>query len=375
MKQVRVNVTTATNAASIRREKRNGRDVIIVPSATLPDNVIMNKIKYVPDEIAKGFMTLNGTLAPFGHPTVNGDFVSASHPDGLAVSYIGAHNENVRRENGRVLIDKVIYVEVANQSPNGKAVIAAINAGKPVHTSTGLLCSLDEPDGEDHDHIARDMYFDHDAILLNEAGAATPDQGVGMMVNAAGEKLDVINSVYADMADEEVTHAAHRLAHAIDKKQRASGVDSLLSKILEAIGLGRATPQHTNESEDTMAGENQDTDLSKRVDALSEEMGKMPETIANAVTAALKPVIDAQAEITANAKAKDDAELADHVAAIVKANIMDESAAGELTLNAARALAPKAKAGKAANLNPALNSKDDADEFAGVDLNAEMEAK
>ena len=27
------------------------------------------------------------------------------------------------------------------------------------------------------------MYFDHDAILLGEEGAATPSQGVGMMVN------------------------------------------------------------------------------------------------------------------------------------------------------------------------------------------------
>jgi hypothetical protein len=374
MKQVRVNVTTSTNAASIRREKRNGRDVVIVPSATLPDNVVMNKIKYVPDEIEKGFMTLNGTLAPFGHPKVNGDFVSASDPAGLAVGYIGAHNENVRRENGRVLIDKVIDVEVANQSPNGKAVMAAINEGKPVHTSTGLLCSLDAPDGDDHDHIARNMYFDHDAILLNEAGAATPDQGVGMMVNAAGEKLDVINSTLEQQADEEVGYAAMRLAQALERKERASETSGFLAKILDAIGIGRATPQ-TNESEDTMADENQNADLSKRVDALSEEMGKMPETIANAVTAALKPVLDAQAEITANAKAKDDAELAEHRTAIVKANIMDEAAAGELTLNAARALAPKAKAGKAANLNPALNSKDDADEFAGVDLNADMEAK
>jgi len=359
MKQIRVNVTTTTNAAAIRREKRNGRDVVIVPSATLPDNVVMNRIKYVPDEIEKGFMTLNGTLAPFGHPQVNGDFVSASDPAGLAVGYIGAHNENVRRENGRVLIDKVIDVEVANQSPNGKAVMAAINAGKPVHTSTGLLCSLDAPDGDDHDHIARNMYFDHDAILLNEAGAATPDQGVGMMVNAAGEKLDVINSTLEQQADEEVGYAAMRLAQALERKERASETSGFLAKILDAIGIGRATPQ-TNESEDTMADENQSTDLSKRVDALSEEMGKMPETVANAIAAALKPLTDAQAETVANAKAADDVELAGHVAAIVKANMMDEATAGELTLNAARKLAETAKPKGAAPLNPAFVGNDQA---------------
>jgi hypothetical protein len=374
MKQVRVNVTTAVNMAAIRTEKRNGRDVMIVPSATLPDGVIMNNIKYPADEIEKGFMTLNGTLAPFGHPRVNGDYVSASHPDGLAVSYIGAHNENVRRENGRVLVDKVIDVEVANQSPNGKAVMAAINAGKPVHTSTGLLCSLDEPDADDHEHIARDMYFDHDAILLNEEGAATPEQGVGMMVNAKGEQIDVINSTLEQQADEEVTWAAQRLAGALERKQRASETDGFLGKILEAIGL-RSTTSQQNESEDTMAGENQNTDLSERVDTLSDTVGKIGETIANAVADAVKPLIDAQAVITANAKAKDDVELAGHVTAIVKANLMDEAAAGELTLNAARALASKAKAGKATGLNASFTGNDAKDEFEGVDLNADLEAK
>jgi len=367
MKQVRVNVTTAANMAAIRREKRNGRDVVVVPSATLPDNVIMNNIKYPADEIAKGFMTLNGTLAPFGHPKVNGDFVSAAHPDGLAVSYIGAHNDNVRRENGRVLIDKVIDVEVANQSPNGKAVMAAIDAGKPIHTSTGLMCSLDEPDADDHEHIARNMYFDHDAILLNEKGAATPDQGVGMMVNAEGEQIDVINSTFSEDADRQLDWALRDVARAMEAKDRASLLERMKTAIIEAFSPVRE-PHETHEKENTMDKEQFDA-LSGKVNALTEAQDKMGETIKEAVNAALKPVLDAQAEITANAKAKDEAELAEHVAAIVKANILDKDSAKELTLNAARKLAEKAKPGKAANLNPALNTGD-TDEFADFDLNA-----
>lgn len=42
MRTVRVNIRTLANAGAIRREKRNGRDVVIVPSATLPDNIVMN---------------------------------------------------------------------------------------------------------------------------------------------------------------------------------------------------------------------------------------------------------------------------------------------------------------------------------------------
>ena len=70
--------------------------------------------------------------------------------------------------------------------------------------------------------------------------------------------------------------------------------------------------------------------------------------IGNAVAAAMKPIND-QLEAQANsAKATEEAELKTLREKIVAGNIMDEAAAGELTLNAARALAPKAEPGKAA---------------------------
>ena len=64
MTQIRANIRTAVNSAKIRREKRNGRDVIIVPSATLPDNIIMNRIMYPADVIEAGYKTLERTPAP-----------------------------------------------------------------------------------------------------------------------------------------------------------------------------------------------------------------------------------------------------------------------------------------------------------------------
>src|SRR6478752_9396908 len=96
--QVRVNVRTLANVNAVRKEKRNGRDLVIVPSATLPDNIIMNGIKYPAEEIAKSYQTLNRSPAPLGHPLVNGKFVSARDPEGLNIGYIGAWNENVRQD-------------------------------------------------------------------------------------------------------------------------------------------------------------------------------------------------------------------------------------------------------------------------------------
>lgn len=370
MKKIRVNIRSVANIAAIRHEKRNGRDVIVVPSATLPDDIVMNGIKYPADEIEKSFKSLNRTPAPYGHPTINGKLVSARDPEGINVGYIGAWNENVRRENGRVFLDKVIDVEVANRTESGKAVLNAIEKGEPIHTSTGLLCELDAANGDDYKYIARNMFFDHDAILLNEDGAATPDQGVGMLVNSSGEQeeIEVVNSVLSE-ADRDLDWAVDSAVRAIEKMQKVSLYERIKSAILDAVLASGREPKANQEKLD-MADEKKLEELSATVNTLSETVSKINETIANAVTAAVKPLTDNLAEIQANQKAKDDAELTELVGRIVKANVMDEDTAKELTLNAARALAEKAKPGKAAPVAAGAFAVNNDDEWAGYDLNA-----
>jgi hypothetical protein len=354
--QVRVNVRTLANVKGVRKEKRNGRDLVIVPSATLPDNIIMTGIKYPAEEIAKSYQTLNRSPAPLGHPLVNGKFVSARDPEGLNIGYIGAWNENVRQEGGRVLLDKVIDVEVANRSEGGKAVLAAIEAGGPIHTSTGLLAIMEAVNADDHKRVARAMVFDHDAILLNEDGAATPDQGVGMLVNAKGEfeEIEVINSAMTDAADQEIDWAGTRLVEALMRRQNISVWEKVKSAIMDAIGSGREPSTNTKE-DDMPVTDEQFKSLSDEVKTLSGSMAKIGETIANSVTAALKPVLDAQAEMVANQKAKDDAEHAELVTKIVNGKVLDEATAKATPLATLRALAPKADPKAAAALNSAFN--------------------
>ena len=358
MKTVRVNVRSVANVAAVRTEMRNGRSVMVVPSATLPDDIVMNGIRYPADEIAKSYATLNRTPAPYGHPRINGKFVSAREPEGINLGWIGAHNENARRENGRVLLDKVIDVEVANRTEQGRAVLAAINAGDPVHTSTGLLCELEPVEGDENIRAnARNIYFDHDAILLNEEGAATPEDGVGMLVNAKGEQqeIEVINSALSE-ADRDLDWAVDSLARALEKRERAPMLERMKSAIIDAFaGFGREPSFNEKENDMTVTKEQFDA-LSEKVNALSDGIGA---AVTEAVNAAVKPLTDNLEAMQNAQKAKDDAELAGHVATIVKANLLDEDSAKELTLNAARKLAEKAKPGKAAGLNsaPVLNTQ------------------
>jgi hypothetical protein len=375
-KRVRVNVRSLANTKAVRREKRNGRDVVIVPSATLPDNVIMNNVLYPADEIEKSYLSLSRAPAPLGHPLINNQLVSARDPEGINIGWIGAWNENVRRENGRVFLDKVIDVEVANRSEGGKSVLSAIDKAEPVHTSTGLYCNLEAANGDvDYKHIARDIEFDHDAILLGEQGAATPEQGVGIFVNSQGEneQITVINSAL-DTAEQELDWAGMHLLSALERRERASVWERIKYAIMEAVTShdGRETSANTGDAD--MADEKQLEELSAKVHALTEANEKIGETIANtvaqAVKEAVKPLTDAQAEMKANQDAKDEAEMADLVNTIVKANLLEEDDAKGLTLNAARALAKKATPGKAAGLNAAFTGNTTGDEWAGYDLNA-----
>jgi hypothetical protein len=341
---------------------RHGRKVKVVSAATLPDNIVMNRLMYPADEIEKSYRSLERTNAPYGHPMVNGKFISAHDPEGINIGHIGAWNENVRRENGRVFMDKVIDVEVANTTDRGRAVLAALDIGDPIHTSTGLFCNVEEAKTDEYDGIARDIMFDHDAILLNEEGAATPDQGVGVYVNSSGstEDIEVINSAL-DKADDCLDWAMDDVVRALDKREKASLADQLKALLLKAIGQGSQIEKET----EMAVTDEQFKELTAKVNSLAESVSaeSIGKAIGDAVTNAVKPLTDNMAEMKANQKAKDDAELEGYVTQIVKANLLDEADAKGLTLNAAKALAEKAKPGKAAAINGAFGGKSDDDGF------------
>ncbi|MEP8924053.1 hypothetical protein ABKU21_03070 [Enterobacter hormaechei] len=191
---MQVNITTKVNSQSIRRETYNGREHLVLPSYTLPANVVMNGGLYTAEEIDAHYQGLEGTLAPLGHPQVNGQFVSAFSPEGLVVGFVGAWNRNVKKSGNRIYLEKWVDVSKAEESPGGRELlerVAAIERGDdvpPIHTSVAAFLDQLEPNEQQRatgaNWVAKIHSMDHDAILLHEVGAATPEQGVGLMVNA-----------------------------------------------------------------------------------------------------------------------------------------------------------------------------------------------
>ncbi|MEQ5315743.1 hypothetical protein ABN239_01700 [Providencia vermicola] len=227
---IQVNVTTKVNSASIRRETYNGREHIIIPSYTLPANVIMNGGLYPSTEIDAHYRGLEGTLAPLGHPTVNGEFVSALSAEGINQGHVGAWNRNVAKVGNRIYVEKWIDVNKAKESEGGREVLARVEAlesgesSEPIHTSVAVfleqLEANDEQKAQGYNWIAKIHSMDHDAILLHESGAATPTQGVGMMVNADQATEMRINN--GALTGETYREKEHKLTMAA-RKQFASG--------------------------------------------------------------------------------------------------------------------------------------------------------
>lgn len=188
IKQIHIN--SEVGEKQLRRVTYNGREHIVVSSKTLPFGVVMNGGLYTREQIERHYEKLDNTLAPLGHPEVNGEFISAHSPEGLNLGFIGAWNRNPRIEGNRVALEKWIDVEKAKESAGGRELIDRIEqieagSGEPIHTSIAVyLRELPAPPDAEYKWIADIDSVDHDAILLHQTGAATPEQGVGMMVNA-----------------------------------------------------------------------------------------------------------------------------------------------------------------------------------------------
>lgn len=242
-KRVMIQCRTTVNRDAVSRTSIDGVEHIIVSSATLPDDIVMNGGLYPAEEIAASFETLELTLSPVEHPMIDGQFISANDPRAIHDFHAGAFNMNVRRENGRVHIDKFINVAEALKTERGKRLLDRIDElenndnPRPIHTSVGVFITpeeLSEPQtnaaGDEFTWIARDMVFDHDAILLDSVGAAQPHQGVGVAVNRQGEKHRVdthdLNNINEPLAGNNENQSFDEIHQSVTEALERSAIDA-----------------------------------------------------------------------------------------------------------------------------------------------------
>lgn len=202
----------AINASNISTTTINGAEHYVIRGAVpIVDDIVMNSVLYPAEEINNSYATMERKLMPLSHPKVDGNYVSANDPRAVNEYHVGAWAQNVSKAGDKVVMDVYVNKSVADSKPGGKRLIQRLddmiagNNAEPIHVSTGLLLNKEQTAGESkgkkHTSIARNMQFDHVAILLDEPGAGTPEEGVGMFVNADGTSSDVESVNLIDAAN------------------------------------------------------------------------------------------------------------------------------------------------------------------------------
>jgi len=199
MNKKRVHILSTVNAANV---SKTGSTYTIRDVCGAVDNIVMNSRLYGADQLAAGVASLEGKPAPAGHPkNAAGQYISALNGEALASAWVGSYCRNARHESGRTLVDVVVNESQAKAHPEGVKLVERLDAAiagtdsAPIHVSTGVMIEEVKANGESmgkaYKSIATNLKYDHLAILLNESGAGTPEQGVGMFLNQAGEPEDV----------------------------------------------------------------------------------------------------------------------------------------------------------------------------------------
>lgn len=359
-------IVTRVNASQIKKEVINGEEHYRIPSATLPDGVVMNGGYYGAEEIAASYKSLEGTPAPLGHPKVGNQFIPASSPLAINKHWIGAWNENVRREGGRVLLDKVVNIRVANQTEEGRQLIQAIEKQEPIHTSTGLQLEIKVANGESrgkpYTWAAQNMVFDHDCFLLGEQAAATPDEGVGVFVNSQQEQSEVmVFNLDLEGDDEWVIES---MADQALRQRYEPEKNSLMDQLRQAFrsvlaGTPTEAPLSTNAQEGDMSLTKEDV-----VNAIGEALKPYGEKLdaANAKLGDLEAAQKEQGETVTALKANADAAAAAQDAQLdeqLKANGFDDEDLKGMTTNAKQKVLAKQSPAQGFHINASFGGNAD----------------
>lgn len=182
-----------------RRETLNGRPFLVAPVVMLVPGVLNGsggKLLYRPEQVSRNPAGWNGFPLTAGHPTLNGKPVSARNPKVYNRYFLGHVFEAKFNQSlqGEAWFDE----EVTNRVD--PRIIRALQVGMPIEVSTGLFLQADKaPEGAVYNGVAYDFdtknyHPDHLAVLVDEKGACSIDDGCGVNRNSSHESLHIPDS-------------------------------------------------------------------------------------------------------------------------------------------------------------------------------------
>jgi len=169
---------------SIRKETLNGRDFIVSPCKLMPVGGVMNRGMYPDYAVFESLNQWNGRPVTLSHPIkdVGDNSISANNPVTFQEQVIG-NVFNAFVKDSFVHAELYIDVEKTKTLENGEEFLEKLNDGVNFDVSTGMSVNAyaeqSNFNGQEYDEYVTSFVPDHLAILLNERGACSWNEGAG----------------------------------------------------------------------------------------------------------------------------------------------------------------------------------------------------
>lgn len=227
---------TLNLAGRVRRQKLEGREHLVAPITLIVPGVLngsQGPLYYPLEEIRRNPDVWNHVPIVVYHPSRNGRNISARDPDVINTQKVGVVLRS--RANGKLQAEAWFDVERTRQIDN--RVYESLVKNEPIELSTGLF-TRNEPapegatyNGTPYTHTARDYRPDHLAVLPDQIGACSLQDGCGVLANGRYDLTLVANVLNTNdnstvskeatnMPDEQVT---------LNEDQRKELIDNLIS--------------------------------------------------------------------------------------------------------------------------------------------------
>ena len=170
-------------ANSARLERMFGRDFMVAPVVAVKAGVLNGQLLPA-EEISAFYQAWNGRPLVMRHPTdASGEYLSANSPRVLEAHQLG-QLFGVEAKNDRLTGEAWFDVDLSGKSQDGQNVLATLRNGGVVEVSTAYWCVIEAgqgvANGVPYDGIQRAIRPDHLAILPDELGACSVEDGCGV---------------------------------------------------------------------------------------------------------------------------------------------------------------------------------------------------
>lgn len=234
MKALQIHRRTASQY-QVDRRVWNGVEYLVVPVVMMVEGVHSGSrgpLFHSASELGRVVAAWNGIPVTISHPQVGSDFVSANSPEQLERS-VGVVF-NARMDGAKLKAEA--YLNPAKLSAISPETLTRVLEGQPLEVSVGVFTDEIEATGqwnsEAYVGIARNHRPDHLALLPNEVGACSINDGCGVRVNSQQTEKDVSKMNQPEMS---VFKDLNKQGFQVVPLVNAMGLRELLDKVRSAI--------------------------------------------------------------------------------------------------------------------------------------------